>query len=253
LFEAGAVSPINRKPYGKGEVISLHLDTLNYHQNRLSGKEAPVHESIGKLLASLGVKPSFALTDRRGHPVVGVETHVYQNGAVHLVALNSNPQLRVDELGPPDFRSNDRFEKPVDVTLSLPRAMQVYDVRRCTYLGEKRTLDLTVDSYEPIVLAISAAPLPQLRVSFPDEIRRGDTLRIGLDTSSSPARTQVFHVDVIDPQGTRALAYSGNVLAEHGSAAAKVPFAFNDQPGKWTVAVHDLLSGQKSTSTVTVK
>ena len=54
------------------------------------------------LLASLGVKPAFAVTDRSGKPVVGVETHVYQNGAVRIIALNSNPQLRVDELGPPD-------------------------------------------------------------------------------------------------------------------------------------------------------
>jgi hypothetical protein len=252
LFDKSTAQPVSRKSYGKGEVISLHLDTLNYHQNRVIGKEAAVHQAVGKLLASLGVKPAFAVTDRSGNPVVGVETHVYQNGGVRIIALNSNPQLRVDELGPPDFRSNERFEKPVDVTLTLPESMHVYDMRKSKAIGKTRTLNLTVDPYEPIVLAVNDMPLPGLRVSLPAEMKRGSTLDVGIDASGSPAATHIFHVDVMDPEGVRALNYSGNIFAEQGYATKRVPFAFNDSPGKWTVAVHDLLSGEKKTVSVTV-
>jgi hypothetical protein len=57
------------------------------------------------------------LRDRVGGPVVGVETHTFQNGGVHIVALHSNPELRIDELGPPEFKSNDRFaaiKRPIE-------------------------------------------------------------------------------------------------------------------------------------------
>ena len=69
-----------------------------------------MHELVGNLLRSNGIRPEFAVTDAKGNPVVGVETHIYRNGGVRLITLISNPQLRVDELGPPDFRSNQRFE-----------------------------------------------------------------------------------------------------------------------------------------------
>jgi hypothetical protein len=56
----------------------------------------------------------------------------------------------------------------------------------------------------------------------------------------------------MDPKGARVLNYSGNVFAERGYATKRVPLAFNDSPGKWTVAVRDLLSGEKKTMSVTV-
>jgi hypothetical protein len=103
LFETSAAAPFGRKSYGKGEVISFHLDTLNYHQNRIANKEAAVHQAVGKLLASLNVKPAFAVTDRSGKPVVGVETHIYQNGAVRIIALHSNPQFARRRIGAARF------------------------------------------------------------------------------------------------------------------------------------------------------
>ena len=74
----------------------------------------------------------------QANPVVGEDVHVFANGGVRIVALQSNPQQRVNELGPPDFRSNKRFDKPVAVHLHLPNPMYVYDTRARKALGRKR-------------------------------------------------------------------------------------------------------------------
>jgi hypothetical protein len=245
LFGGAHDQAITVHPFGKGKAIFLKTDTLNYHQNRLVHKEGPVHELVENLLRSNGIRPEFAVMDAKGNPVVGVETHIYRNGGIRLITLISNPQLRVDELGPPDFHSNQRFENPVTVNIALPGPMYLYDVRGRKTLGQKRTLTVTVNPYEPIILAAAPGPLPELRVSAPSEARRGDLVQLGFDVPHTPASVDVIHLDVLDPQGKRAITYSGNVFTKDGHAMKIIPLAFNDDAGKWTIKIHDLLSGRE--------
>jgi hypothetical protein len=253
LFGGAHSDAISIRQFGKGRAISIKTNTLDYLQDRLRRKEGPVQELVGKLLRSNGIHPLFAVTDASGRPVAGVETHVFRNGGTWLVTLLSNPQQRVNELGPPDFRSNQRFESPVAVTLTLPEEMYLYDVRGNKALGEKRTLSLTVNPYEPVILTATAAPLPPLRVSAPDEAQLGSSAQISIDCPQTPAALHVFHVDVVDPQGQSVLNYSGNVLAKDGRAMKVIPLAYNDPSGSWNIHVHDLLSGQTAIRKLTVK
>jgi len=185
--------------------------------------------------------------------VVGVEAVGFANGGVRLISMLSNPQLRVDELGPADFQSNERFEKPVAVHLRLPQPMYLYDTRARKALGRQESLNLTLDPYAPAILAASATALPELRLSILEEAMRGTTLHIGVTAAPTPADTSIFHVDVIDPQGVRSIHYSGNIIAPRGTGLKSVPFAVNDAQGKWTVVVHDLLSGQTVTRQINVQ
>jgi hypothetical protein len=252
LFGGSHERAITVRVFGKGKAIFLKTDTLDYHQNRLDHKEGPLHELFENLLRSNGILPEFAVTDGKGSPVVGVETHIYRNGGVRLIALISNPQLRVDELGPPDFRSNQRFETPVTVNVSLPEPMYVYDIRSHKALGQKRMLTVTVNPYEPIILTAAPNPLPDLRVSAPSEARRGELVQLGFDLPHTPASVDIVHVDVFDPQGNRAITYSGNIFTNDGHAMKIIPFAFNDVAGKWTIKIHDLLSGRQQSFPVSV-
>ena len=158
----------------------------------------------------------------------------------------------MDELGPPDFRSNKRFEAPVPVTITLPQPAWVYDVRSGKALGQQKKLQFTVTAYEPVILAVSPAPLPALRVAAPAEARRGSDVSLGFTADGTPAATHVVHIDVLDPKGERMLQYSGNLLAPDGRAAKTIPLALNDPAGQWTIRIHDLLSGQTETRTLTV-
>ncbi len=230
--------------FAGGKAILVNARTLEYHQDRLANKEAPVHKSVGDLLRSNGVRPEFSVTDSAGQPVVGVEVHVFRNGGTRLVALQSNPQLRVDELGPPDFRSNERFEVPVDVTLTLPSPQYVYDVRLGKPMGQRKTIEVTVNPYEPTIFAMGPDPMPDLRVSAPTSALRGANVSIAIASNRSAAAVHVFHIDVEDSQGNRLPHYSGNIVAAAGQAMKMLPLAYSDPAGPWKIQVRDTLTGQ---------
>jgi hypothetical protein len=56
----------------------------------------------------------------------------------------------------------------------------------------------------------------------------------------------------MDPTGKALDYYSGNIIASDGRAEKLLPLAVNDSPGKWTLLVHDLLSGDTRTATMEV-
>lgn len=252
LLEGLGSKPVTVRESGKGKMILLHADTLNYLQDRLVGKEERLHNMVGDLLRSQGIRPEFEITDSSQRPPVGVEQHIFRNGSVYLITLLSNPLLRVDELGPADFKSNRRFEKPVAVNLTLPAPMYLYDTRTRRELGQKRNINVTVSPYEPTVLAASPSPLPEMKVFTPAVAKRGSMVRIGVQCLHTPASLQVLHIDVINPRGERILHYSGNLLADGGNAMKLFPLAQNDPAGLWTIRVHDLLSGQTITQSLEV-
>jgi hypothetical protein len=208
---------------------------------------------MSKLLNERGVRPEFAVLDEANRPVVGVETHTFRNGGVVIVGLLSNPELRVDEPGPPEFKSNQRFEKPRTIRLVLPDDLYSYEIRGAKTLGRKKEITVTLDPYEPALFAFSPSPLPTIRISAPQRIARGEIAWIGLGfDGSSLAATHVLHLDVRNPDGKVVDYYSNNVFTSKGSGEHAIPFARNDTPGRWTIYAKDLLSGQSQTVAVNV-
>src|SRR5205807_216569 len=110
---------------------------------------------------------------------VGVETHLFRNGGIQIVALLTNPELRVDEMGPPEFKSNDRFAKTRELKLSLPQEMFVYDVRAAKVLGKEKEVTVRLEPYEPAIFAVSPVAFSDLDVMAPLRMRRGETVHIG--------------------------------------------------------------------------
>jgi hypothetical protein len=232
---------------GSGKVE--RMNALDYHQQRLLGRGVDALQAMGRLLAAQGVAPEFAVRESAGGPAAGIETHAFRNGGVRIVGLLSNPQLRVNELGPPEFKSNERFEKPRTVRLSLPAAMHAYDLRRGKPLGPQTAIDVVLDPYEPALFALSPAGFAPLRITAPARLRRGETARIGIALASpSPAGVHVFHVEARGPGGQAVLPYSANVPGAAGRAAYFLHSAMNDAAGKWTLVVKDVLSGQERTA-----
>ena len=92
-----------------------------------------------------------------------------------------------------------------------------------------------------------------MQVSVPDHIERGSVADVAVHATPAQADVSIFHVDVLDPQGNHILYYSGNFIARQGGGVHSIPFAANDVPGKWTVIVRDLMSGQSVQQTVNVE
>ncbi|MBI4893233.1 MAG: beta-galactosidase [Acidobacteria bacterium] len=223
------------------------MDVLNYHQQRLTGKERPTLQQMAALLEDF--RPEFQVSDS-----AGIETHTFSNGGVRIVGLLSNPQLRVNELGPPDFKSNQRFEKVRRVTLTLPAPLQAYDLRQSKALGIQTKLDITLDPYQPALYAFSPVAIEPLRVAAPREVNRGEMATLALAVGDrTPAATHVFHVEVRNPEGKAVAHYTANVIAPNGRAAHLWRTARNDAPGRWTVVVKDALTGQTQTREIELR
>jgi hypothetical protein len=244
LFGGSHPTPISEKSFGRGKAIFLSASVLDYHRERVVEKGEPTRRLVASLLTGAGLHPAFTVTDDRGNSIAGVETHTFRNGAVTLVGLLNNPDLRVDELGPPDFRSNEHFAHKRSLRLSLPESLSVYDVRNGKTLGKRKEIGLELDAYEPVIYAVTAEPLPELSMSAPARIARGETVRVSIRfAGSSAAAVPVVHVDVTDPAGQAVSYYSGNLRVPQGQAAWQIPIAWNDAAGTWHVRVRDVLTG----------
>jgi hypothetical protein len=236
-----------------GKILHAGPDVLDYHRQRVLRKGGAIRDAAARIFSEAGVQPQFRVTDTEGQPVQGVETHVFRNGAVTIVALLTNPDLRVDELGPPDFRSNENFAHRQSLRLALPETLAVYDVRAAKFLGKSRVLNVDLDPYEPMIYAVCPEALPDLTLSAPARVARGETGRARISFGpGSPAAVHILHVDVTDPAGQLVRHYSGNVRAPLGHAMWELPLAHNDATGMWHLRAHDLLSGQTKTVNIEV-
>ena len=234
--------------FGKGRAILLKADTLNYHQNRLMGKEEPVRDDVGKLIRASGVTPEFTITDQNGRSVTGVEMHRFRNGGITIIGLLMNPDLRVNELGPPEFKSNARFDKPMKLRLSWPRELHTWNIRTGESMGRQKQITVTLDPFEPSIFGFSEGVMPELTVAAPDRAKRGVTCRLGVGfRSETPADAHVLHIEAVDPAGKSLAAYSGNVRAPRGKAVWTLPLANNDPQGAWQLRVRDAITGQTRT------
>ncbi len=243
---------ITERRFGRGRAIYLNADMTRYSRDRLLTSEPELHRIVGRILESALGAPEFRVTDPSGRPVIGVEVQAFRNGGVTMLAIQSNPELALSDMGSTDM-SNKRFEVPRPLTVTWPGERFVSDVRMATTLGKRTRLSFDLDPYEPTILALSPQPLPGLTVTGPPRLRRGATGVYHLSLESSPAAVHVFRVDVVDPSGRRVPHYSGNLMGPRGSARATLPLALNDPAGKWKLQVSDVLSGQTRVSVIDVR
>ena len=230
------------------------VNALPYYQQRVLSKEGELHRKAQEIFDGQKIRPRFAVKGADGQPIVGVETHVFRNGTASIVGLLTNPQMRVHELGPPEFQSNERFEKTRPVTLSLPAEMYVYDIRAAKSLGRVKEITLQLGPYDPAIFAITPEPVPALQLAAPTRATRGEMVQLSLSfDGAAPAEKQVFHVEVTNPAGELQYPYSGNVLAPGGVASKQIPLALNDPAGTWRIRVKDVLSGQERTLNLEVQ
>jgi Beta-galactosidase len=251
LFPGPSRAGFTERTYGRGKAIHLDEGVIDYERNRASRMAGATRDLVAGIFHSAGVDPAFAVFDQSGRTPTGVETHIFRNGAVTIVGLLTNPEQRIGDLGQPDFPSGDVRSR--SLRLRLPANLYGYDIRRGTAFGRKRELEVELDPYEPALFAFSVAPLPELRMSAPTRLHRGQTGLIRCSFSGpTAARTHVLHIEIATASGNPVACYSGNVLAPLGRAVWRLPLAWNDPPGKWSVRVRDVLSGQVRVAAVEV-
>jgi hypothetical protein len=207
--------------FGKGKAIYTTFEEKG-------GREGS--RALSEILEAAAVRPRFPLVRADGTPATDIETYIFENGGLTVVAL-----LR--DFGP----SADSISQE-SVAMSLPRPLNAYDVWTGRSLGNTDRLMVETGPMKPMFLALSQRPLSPPSISGPSSIRLGSTVEFQIRTDS-PAAVDVVHLDVIDPSGNIVAHYSGNMLVPQGGVSKLLPLAFNDQPGVWSIRAIDLLGG----------
>ena len=207
--------------FGKGKAIYT-----TFHDE--GGREG--NRAFSDILESVGVRPRFPLVRPDGALARDIETYIFENGEVTVIAL-----LR-------DFVPSGDLSRREAVVMTLPHPQNAYEVRTGLPLGKTDRLAIELDPVEPVLLALSDRPLAPPSISGPSNIRLGSNAEFQIRSDSSAA-VDVVHLDVIDPAGKIVAHYSGNLLVPPGGVSKLLPLAFNDQPGIWSIRVRDLLGG----------
>ena len=186
--------------------------------------------AFGEILEAAGVRPRFPVVRTDGAPARDVETYIFGNGGVTLVAL-----LR-------DFVPSADLSSREAVVMTLPQPLNAYDIQTGQHLGNTDRLTVELGPVKPILLALSQRPLAPPSISGPSNARLGSNVELQIRTDS-PAVVDVVRLDIIEPSGNIVGHYSGKVLVPQGGVSKLLPLAFNDRPGVWSIRARDLLGG----------
>jgi hypothetical protein len=221
VFSSPAALAEKSFKFGNGEAIYTTFDDE-------AGRERS--RAFSDILKAAGVRARFPLVGPDGTPARDIETYIFENGEVTVVAL-----LR-------DFVPSVDLSSREAVVMTLPRPLNAYEARTGRHLGNTDRLAVELDPVEPVMLALSERPIAPPSTSGPSNIRLGSNVELQFRSSSSAA-VDVVRLDVIDPAGNIVAHYSGNLLVPRGGVSKLLPLAFNDQPGIWSIRVRDLLGG----------
>ena len=138
--------------------------------------------------------------------------------------------------------------------LRLPGRLWVRSLRDGTPAVFTDRLVLQLGPIEPVLLALSAAPLPAPTLSGPAQAAPGDlvTFRLGLDGPTSAA-AHVVRLDVVGPTGQVVPVASGTVRVPPAGSLWYLPLALGDMLGHWQVRATDVVSGHAAVATLQVR
>jgi len=200
----------------------------------LQAENAPPGE-MAALLAEAGAHPPLALLDATGRPTADLDIRLFRSGGMMIAGIQ-----RLDGV---------EGERPVE--LRLPGRLWVRSLRDGARAALTDRLVLNPGPIEPVLLALSAAPLPAPTLSGPVQAALGDlvTFRLGLD-GPAPVAAHFVRLDVIGPTGQAVPVASGTVRVPPGGTLWHLPFALDDMPGQWQVRATDVVSGQVAVATL---
>ena len=194
-------------------------------------------EEMAALLAEAGVHPPLALLDATGRPAADLDIRLFRSGGMMIAGIQRQDGVE--------------GERPVE--LRLPGRLWVRSMRTGAPATLTDRLVLQLGPIEPVLLALSASPLPAPTLSGPAQAALGDlvTFHLGLDGAPSAA-AHFVRLDVVDPTGQAVPAASGTVRVPPGGSLWHLPLAPGDMPGQWQVRATDVVSGQAAVAILQV-
>jgi hypothetical protein len=235
------VPPGERDALGRQRTAPPFADLVASRRLRfpssLQAEKAPPDE-MAALLAEAAVHPPLALLDATGRAAADLDVRLFRSGGMMIAGI----------------QRQDEAEGERSVELRLPGRLWVRSLRDGSSAALTDRLVLQLGPIEPVLLALSATPLPAPTLSGPAQAALGDlvTFRVGLDGPASAA-AHVVRLDVIGPTGQVVLMASRTVRVPAEGSLWHLPLAVDDQPGQWQVRATDIVSGQAAVAGLQVQ
>ena len=243
------------KNHGYGKTVYLNIDITKYYLWRLKTGEGESVKSLFSELAKIsGIMPYFPVKRTKGNKVSLLEMFNRQSGDMNLIAIHRNYQLRISELGPPQYQDLGEVQGEVGIELNLGTKRAVYDVRKGVFLGEADKVNLDIDIWEPTVISTFESPAESLDIIVQKTAKGADivTAHIALNIKK-PAVMHIFRCGLKDPNGDTFYYMTKNLTAPYGKAFWSFPLAEDTIHGVYTIEVKDIATGTKNSAEFSVQ
>ena len=230
---------------GKGRAVLLNFTIWSYPNLAVHNGPDGAGEALRGIFASAGIAWPLLLRDEAGRHHRNMEAMRWGTGdGVEVVAVYGPIRGTWSDgpLVPPS--PYDGFERGIPVTVRLPEARHVYEMRSGRDLGHTDALEIALRPWWATFLVLSerALAVPILRMDQ-DAVRRGVPLVIAVDIPGSRG-VRALKVQATGPQGQAAPWFARPVFIEDGRGEMTLPIAHNEEVGNWTVTATDLFTGQ---------
>jgi len=238
---AGDAPVLFRHAAGDGLAVLLGARITAYTGWRKQGTETPLRLLILRLLEAGGVEQYASVEDPSGRPVRAVRQVRYRRGDCRWIGL-----LRVA-----GFDDN----RPIDAFVRLRSRAWIVDLRTGRRFGWTRRVPVRLAPGRGVVLGVLPRSVTGLHVVAPGRVIAGADVPIRARLNGpwwrfgrTPRLSGlVWRLHVTGPDGVLRRFYCDTRYTDGPSAEFRVPFAWNDPPGRWRIEVRCVSAGVRRT------
>jgi hypothetical protein len=219
---------------GAGQVILLDPGNYNYDRNVGETERADLIEAVVR--QTTGLQPVAQAQDNVSQTTwtCGAWTAGWQNGTARHVVVTKDYQLA--------------DSAPTQAVVTFPGKGHVYEMRSGKYYGYVPGVSADLVPTRGQVFTILPYRVKSLGLTAGKAARGQDlTLQVAFATEGKPGATDLslLRVTVTDPAGREVSALRRAVEVRGGRGDFRLPLAYGDAPGVWTVSAHDTATGLK--------
>ena len=230
--------------FGQGQAVLMNRPFSDYEAARNDGKEQPFREALRQTLEQRGIRSAVYITQAQtGARLSACETVRFRDGEAEYVAI-----VKDDDIAD---------HAPVNAKIQFPANRHLFDLRRKRYVGRTQSIDLRIVPGVPELFALLPYQVrPPGITGIPPNCVPGQPVDLAIRLSATPPDAgtgrHVIRLELTDPTGKAVPHYAQNIELTDGTAKASMTFAFNDQPGTWTLAAIDVTTNETARTRLTL-
>ena len=224
---------------GRGRAILLNFALDEYRTLRTENAHRPLKSMFARLLSGSGVKSGIRVL-RNGKSLDALNTPRWRSGGALMVGVDRGAVAPARD-------------KPARVRVHLPKRGHVYDVLAGAYLGERASVDTTLEVAKPKFFAQLPYRIGAVSVKAPPRAKPGDRVPVRLGLAAGAGPTHIVTLDVYRPDGSWAHYHRQRVEMKGRTATVHVPLAWNAPPGAWKLEAREVIGGQTAEARLEVE